>query len=149
MELIGRAWLFSFSFPFPFFFFNTLLSLLGNSGRLTWVRLQQLQEQCYPVLQIHAGSFPFSVMHQILLTWTTGSFTDVRMSSLCVRIHTGVGHTPTTSRHNFFRSEKLTNFYCAPDGVRISGLWISSPTIYQLSHPTPHHPSLTARVLAS
>ena len=29
----------------------------SNSGRLTWVRLQQPQEQSYPVLQVHAGSF--------------------------------------------------------------------------------------------
>ena len=32
-----------------------LLSLSGNSGRLTWVRLQQPQEQRNPVLQVHAG----------------------------------------------------------------------------------------------
>ena len=31
------------------------LSLSGNWGCLTWVRLQQLQEQRYPVLQVHAG----------------------------------------------------------------------------------------------
>ena len=32
----------------------------GNSGRLTWVRLQQPQEQRYPVLQVHfLGLFVF------------------------------------------------------------------------------------------
>ena len=41
------------------FLLYTLLSLSGNSGRLTWVRLQQPQEQRYPVLQVHAGSFLF------------------------------------------------------------------------------------------
>ena len=30
------------------------LSLAGNSGRLTWVRLQQPQEQCYPFLSVCA-----------------------------------------------------------------------------------------------
>ena len=52
----------------------TLFTLSGNSGRLTWVRLQQLHEQRYPVLQVHAaGSFRVSVIHRTL-TWTTGSF---------------------------------------------------------------------------
>ena len=42
---------------------TTLLSLLGNLGRLTWVKLQQPQEQRYPVLQVNAGSFRASVIH--------------------------------------------------------------------------------------
>ena len=64
-------------------FFIQLLSLSGNSGRLTWVRLQQPQEQryLYPFLHVHAGSFRVFVTHRTL-TWTTISF-------LCVRIHTG------------------------------------------------------------
>ena len=40
-------------------------------------RLQQQQEQQYPVLQVHAWSFPVSVIHQTL-TWITGSLTCVR-----------------------------------------------------------------------
>ena len=46
--------------------------------------------------------------------------------------------TPTTSQHNIFDSEKtLTHFSCAPDagGIGTSGLLISSPALYQLSHP--------------
>ena len=39
------------------FFLYTLLSLSENSGCLTSVRLQQPQEQRYPILQVHAGSF--------------------------------------------------------------------------------------------
>ena len=35
-------------------FFILLLSLAGNSGHLTWVRLQQPQEQRYPFLTVHA-----------------------------------------------------------------------------------------------
>ena len=44
----------------------TLLHLSRKSGRLIWVRLQQPQEQRYPVLQVHAGSFRFSVFHRTL-----------------------------------------------------------------------------------
>ena len=55
-------------------------------------------------------------------------------SFLCVRMHLGVGQ-PTASRHNIFDSEKTSHFSCAPDGIRTSGLCISSPTLYQLSHP--------------
>ena len=56
------------------------------------------------------------------------------------RIHTELS-TLTVSQHNIFNSEKnLTNFSCADaDGVRTSGLWISSLTFYQLSHP--RHPA--------
>ena len=41
-------------------------------------------------------------------------------SFLCVRSHTGVGRTDNESAQHF-DSEKLTNFSCAPDGVRTSG----------------------------
>ena len=44
-------------------FLYTLLSLSGNLDRLTWVRLQQLQEQRYPVLRVPAGSCHVSVIH--------------------------------------------------------------------------------------
>ena len=63
--------------PIPdgfFFFFGggsfcfvcTVLSLSGNSGRVTW------QDQRCPVLHVQAGSFRVSVIHRTL-TWTTGS----------------------------------------------------------------------------
>ena len=41
---------------FFFLFFNSALhlSLAGNSGRLTWARLQQPQEQWYPFLTVRA-----------------------------------------------------------------------------------------------
>ena len=42
-------------------FLDTLLSLSGNSGYPTQVRLQQPQEQRYPVLQMHAGFLCVSV----------------------------------------------------------------------------------------
>ena len=55
---------------------------------------------------------------------------------LCVCIHMGVGHTDESAQH--FDSEKLSHmFYCAPDGIQISGHgipWISRLTLYQLRH---------------
>ena len=114
------------------FLLHTLLSLSGNSGRLTWVRLQQPREQRYPALQVHAGSFRVSVIHRTL-TWTPGCLTSVRDHSYACVYTRGLG-TPSTSQHNIFDSEKLSNS-CAPDGVRTSVLWISSPTLNLLSYP--------------
>ena len=122
---------------FFWFFLYTLLSLLGSLGRLTWVRLQQHQEQNYPVLQVHAGSVCVSVNHWTL-TMDYRIFNVHTWSFLCMRIHTGVGHTNNeSSQHNIFDSDKtVTNFQCAPDRVWTSGLCMSSPMLYQLSHPT-------------
>ena len=83
--------------------------------------------------KVHAGSFRVSLIHRTL-RWTTGSLTCVLdHSGACVYI-LGLG-TPTASQHNIFDSEKLTNCPCATDGIRTSVLRISSPTLYQLSHP--------------
>ena len=55
--------------------------------------------------------------------------------------------TATASQHNVFDLEKLsTNLSCAPDagGIQTSDLldlWISNPTLYQLSYPV--SPSIT------
>ena len=57
---------------------------------------------------------------------------------LCMRIHTGVGHTDNESAH--FDSEKLNFVVCAPDRIRTSGhgiYWISRPTLCQLDHHVP------------
>ena len=92
----------SFNRPLLLFLY-ILLSLSGNSGRGTWVRLQQSQEQRYihPVLQVHAGSFRVVVIHPTL-TWTTGGLTCVRdQSYVCACIHTGVGHTNIESAQRF------------------------------------------------
>ena len=47
------------------FLFSLHFSLAGNSGHLTWVRLQQLQEQCYPFLTVRAV-FSWSKTHKRL-----------------------------------------------------------------------------------
>ena len=87
--------------PSPFFltaiFMYTLLSLSGNSGCLTWVRLQQEQERRYPVLQVRAGSFRVSVIHRTR-TRTTLSLTYVRdHSCACVYIQ-GLGSSNKTGK---------------------------------------------------
>ena len=65
---------------------------------------------------VHSGSFPVSVIHRTL-TRTTGSLSYVcDHSCACVYIR-GSG-TSTASQHNIFDSEKPTNFYYAPDGIR-------------------------------
>ena len=57
-------------------------------------------------------------------------------SFLCMRIHTGVGHTDNKlAPQHFLLWKTLTIFPCAPHEVQTSGLWISSLTLYQLSHP--------------
>ena len=97
---------------FSFFLFYTLywsLVLVGNLGCLTRVRLQQPQEQRYPVLQVHAGSFRVSVIRQSL-TRTTGSLTCVRDRS-CVCVYTRGLATQTASQHTFFDSEKPIKFF--------------------------------------
>ena len=86
-----------------------ILSLSGNSGSLTWVRLQQPQEQRYPVLQVYAGSFRVSVIHRTP-TWTTGSLTCVRDHSHTCVYTRGLG-TQTACHHNIFDSEKLSQFF--------------------------------------
>ena len=61
---------------------------------------------------------------------------DVPMwSFLCVRYNTRELGTPTTSQHKKNYSENSQILFCAPGGVRTSGLWISSPMLYQLNHP--------------
>ena len=85
-----------------FFFFFT--------RRLTWVRLQQPQEQCYPVLQVHAGSFHVSVIHQTL-TRTTGSLTCAREHS-CVCVHTRELGTPTSEWRQHFWLGKTHRVCC-------------------------------------
>ena len=67
---------------------------------------------------------------------------NVRTSSfLSLRIHTVRGgwahHTDSESPQHFSLAKTLTTSSCAPDagGVPTSALWISSPTLYPLSHP--------------
>ena len=78
------------------------------------------------------GSPHVSIIHQTL-TWTTGSLTCVHDHSYACSYKRGLG-TPT-GQHSIFDSEKLSQLFLVLL-VRTSGLWISSPTLYQFSHPT-------------
>ena len=92
----------------------TLLSLSGNSGRLTLVRLQKPQEQRCLVLQVHAGSFSVSVIYRTQ-TRTTGSLTCGRDHSFaCVYTHGGWAE----SQHNIFFTRKNSHkfFLCSSRG---------------------------------
>ena len=108
---------------------SIIIQNINNLGRPTWVRQQQLQEQSYPVLHVHARSFHVSVIHWTL-TWSKGSLS---LTNVCK--HTGVGHTDDESAQHFQLRKTLTIFSHAPDGVRTMGLRILSPSLYQLSHP--------------
>ena len=93
--------------------------------------LQQPQEQRYPVLQVHAGSFRVSVIHRTL-KWTIGSLTCVRdYSYACTRTHTrrvhahtGLG-TPTASQHNILTRKNSYNLFLCSG--RDLNLWSWSP----------------------
>ena len=106
----------------------------------------------YPTLinyKAHTGSFRVSVIHRTL-TWTIGSLTSV-LDHPYVCVYTrGLGaHRQRVSRTFFFDSEKLSQFFLVlqtQTGVRTSGVWISSPTLYQLSHP-PSVVGIVSRVL--
>ena len=123
---------------------NKTKTLYGHCTKLQWALLNvqvitlpftlTVQKCIYPpVSKVHAVFFRVSVIHQTL-TWTTRSLTCVHDHSYVFVYTQGFG-TLTASQHNIFDSEKLADFSCAPDGVRTSGHWILSPTLYQLSHP--------------
>ena len=96
---------------------------------------------------MHTGSFRVSLIHQTL-TWTTGSLTCVRDHSY-VRTYTRSLGTPTTSQHNIFDSEKLSQiFLVLPTGlslqvigsrVRRSTNW-ATPRMEWLRYTSVHHP---------
>ena len=68
-------------FSLIYLFLNTLLSLSGNSGHLTWVRLQQAQEQRDPVLRVLARSVGVFVIDH----WTVSALHGNKKGS---RAHT-------------------------------------------------------------
>ena len=82
-----------------------------NFPCIAWVRLQQPQEQRYPVLQVHDGSFRFSVVHRTL-TGITGSLTCVRDRSYACVYTRGVGHTDRQRVSTTFLTRKKTAHKC-------------------------------------
>ena len=87
--------------------------------------------------KVHAGSFCVSVIHQNL-TWMMdySIFNQHTRSFLCVHMHNwGWAHWQQASTS--FLTENPQFFSRAPDAIWTSVLWISSLTLYQLSHPIP------------
>ena len=119
-------------------FLHTLLSLSGNLGCLTW----QKKEQHYPVLQVHAGSFHVSIIHQTL-TWTTGSWVRDHFY-VCVYTQ-GLG-TPTMSQTTFLTRKNSHKFFIVlrmgfeprvfGSQVRCSTNWATPSPHVHVSHTT-------------
>ena len=65
------------------------------------------------------------------------NFNVCMWSFLCVRIHTGVGHTDSESTQQFWLGKTHTSFLCSWRGWNLGhGIhWVSSRMLYKLSHP--------------
>ena len=109
-------------FIYVIFILYTLLSLSWNlgclTGRFIWVRLQQPQEQCYPVLQVHAGSFHVSIVHDLPNSDMDYRIFNVSMWSFLMRayiyIHTRGLDTPIMSQDNIFDRKTQIIFLVLP-----------------------------------
>ena len=122
-------------------FFNYFFTLCCPNGKffpleiwVTFPKESQLQQSRYPVLingQVHAGSFHV-VIHQTM-TWTRGALMCVRNHSYAC-VYTGGLGTPMSQHNILTRKNSHKFFLCFWWGSNL-GLWISSPTLYQLSHP--------------
>ena len=77
----------------------TYLHFIEPLREVSWVRLQQSQEQRYPVLRVHARSFRVSVKHRSL-TWTTESLMFVCYHSYACVYTLGL-HTDRESAQHF------------------------------------------------
>ena len=89
----------------------------------------------YPPLTKYCACWVFSCFHNPVNS--TRSLTCERNHSYACVYTRGLG-TPAVSQHNIFYSEKLTIFLVLltqVGWVRTSSLWISSPMLYQPSHP--------------
>ena len=116
-----------------------------ESRFLYWLLCQIVRTIVYVVVtkedmlsdgKIHA-CFCTGVSLHIVMSQCT-SLTCVRDHSYtCMCTHTGVGHTVNESAQHFWLGKTLTNVSCASAGAGVwtSGLWITSLTLYQLSHP--------------
>ena len=98
----------------------------GNSGRFPQGK-PAATESRYPTLirnKVHHRFFRVSIIHRTL-TSTIGSLTCVSDHSYaCVYTLGGWAHR-----------QRVSTTFLTPDGVRTSGLWISSLTLYPMSHP--------------
>ena len=125
-----------------FIFFIFIHIPFGKFGQpYLWVRLQQPQEQCYPVLQVHAGTVHVSVIHQTL-TWPTGSLAYVCDHSYAWVYTQGLGELKVTcsadslSVYPTFSTRKNSHkvFLCSCRGSNLGSL-------DALPIEPPHHPT--------
>ena len=111
---------------------------MGNSGRFPQGKPAATESRYLMNYKVHAVYFRVSTIHRTL-TRTTWSLTCARDHSCsCVYTRELHGFTDSESAQHVWLGKTLTNVSCAPDsdGVRTSGLSISIPTLFQLSHPT-------------
>ena len=66
-------------------------------------------------------------------------------SFLCVRIHTGVGHTDSESAQHFLLRKTHILFLCSRRDSFVH--WILSPKLYQLSHPVTPNDMIFNRIV--
>ena len=121
------------------FFLYTLLSLSGNSGCLTWIRRQQPQEQQrYPVLQVHAGSFLF--FHNAPNCDMDYKVFNVRTRAfLCIRVHTGVGHTDESAQHFWLETlSQICLVFLTVFEHRVFGSQVQRSTNWATPSPPPN-----------
>ena len=89
-------------------------TLYTNTVTTTWCKAPtQLLffSACWVFLSFHHP--PNSDIDYRIFNMHTWSF-------LCVRIHTGVGHTNSKSTQHFWLGKTHNFFYCAPDGIHTS-----------------------------
>ena len=134
-------------FCFLFLIYHTLQSQwdffpMGNSGRFPPKESQLQQSRATQPLLITKCTLVFfrvCVIHPNSdMDYTICNVQDV---IILLRVHTGAGHTDDdvrVSTTSLTRKKSLTILSCPPGGVRTSGLWVSSRTLYQLSHPVPY-----------
>ena len=115
-------------FYFLFYFIFYVIHLIIPFGKFGSPYLDKATTSARAALPSPISAPPDSEMDYRIFNVRTWSF-------LCVRVHTRVGYTDSEPAQHFWLGKTLTICYCAPKGVWTSGLWISSPTSYQLSHP--------------
>ena len=128
MTFLAVFVLFCFYLHFVIHFRKFVPPHLGKAAAAAWAALPSPTNACW----VFSG---FRNPPNSDVTSTIGSLTCVRYHSYACVYTRGLG-TPTASQNNIFDRENISqNFIFSCAGVRTSGLWISSPTLYQLSQP--------------
>ena len=117
---------FFFSFFFSLFFLALNSSLAGNSGRLTWVRLQQPQEQRYPFLTVRSV---FSCLHTRVWLRCVGFFLTCTQMLKHAIAHEGCTDTVRESALKVDSGRKIP---CRTGESNLPQRR-ADPTLYQLS----------------